>query len=198
MNIMFDMDGVLADFICGFTTLAAKMYGTPITTTHEQPKWDGFPGLTSLQIAVTWNRVKESTDFWANLGTLVGTQTLERINDLHVIHRVHFVTSRPGIDTYDQTVSWLESRGILTPQVLVVPNAACKGAAAAAINADYTVDDKAGNAVYVQYHVPGVKSYIIDRHYNQFNAEVIGSKVKRIWLMDEYLEDIEKHTAGLK
>ena len=192
MNIMIDMDGCLADFICGFTTLAAQIYGTPITETSEQPRWDGFVGLSPLQIHVTWQRVFESEDFWEQLGTLVGTRTLERIDDMQDHHRIHFVTSRQGIHTHDQTVSWLESRGILSPEVIIVPSAATKGHIAVGLGIDYCIDDKAGNAVYVQYHVPGIKSYILDRRYNQFDAEVIGSKVKRVSTVENYLDDIER------
>lgn len=196
MQIMVDIDGVLADFICGFTTLAAAMFGCPITTTSEQPKWDGFPGMTALQINLVWKRVKTSTDFWNRLGSLVGDKTFDRISELQVDHRVHFVTSRHGLAAHDQTVGWLEERGILSPEVLVVPSADSKGHAAAAIHADYSIDDKAGNAVYVQYHVPSVKSYILNRQYNQFDPEVLGSKVKRVNDVVDFIADIENVTMA--
>ena len=198
MNIMFDMDGCLADFIRGFTGLAAVMFGCPITTTHEQPKWDGFPGMTALQINLVWKRVKLGTDFWSRLGSLVGDETFTRIENLQEDHHLYFVTSRPGIRTHDQTVGWLEERGILSPEVLVVPTAASKGHAAAAIGAEYCLDDKAGNAVYVQYHVPGIKSYILNRKYNQFDPEVIGSKVKRVNQVGDFISDIELVTEAKK
>ena len=198
MNIMFDMDGCLADFICGFTTLAAAMFGCPITTTHEQPKWDGFPGMSALQVNLVWKRVRTMSDFWQRLGSLVGDETFERISQLQDEHRVHFVTSRQGVVTYEQTISWLEERGILSPEVLVVPTAASKGHAAAAIHAEWAIDDKAGNAVYVAYHVPGIKSYIVNRKYNQFDPEVIGSKVKRVGQVGDFLSDIENVTMVRK
>ena len=89
-------------------------------------------------------------------------------------------------------MAWLEERHIYSPEVIVVPSAATKGNIAVGLNVQYSIDDKAGNAVYVQYHVPGIKSYIIDRKYNQFDAEVLGSKVKRVKAVDEFLDDIEK------
>jgi len=191
MNIMFDMDGCLADFIYGFTSLAAVMFGCAVTRTSEQPKWDGFPGITTRQINMVWERVKRSPDFWNRLDSLVDDPTFNRISDMQHEHRVHFVTSRQGVSTHDQTVAWLEERGIMSPEVVIIPSAASKGHMAAALQIEYAIDDKAGNAVYVGYHVPGVHSYILDRKYNQFDPEVIGSKVKRVWCVDEFLNDIE-------
>jgi len=198
MNIMFDMDGCLADFIRGFTGLAAVMFGCPVTTTHEQPLWDGFPGMNALQITLVWKRIKVSTDFWNRLGSLVGDRTFERIDQLQEDHHIQFVTSRQGIHAHDQTVAWLEERNIVSPEVLIVPTAASKGHAAAAIHAEYCIDDKAGNAVYVQYHVPSIHSYILNRRYNQFDHEVIGSKVKRVGQVGDFISDIENVTMARK
>lgn len=67
MNIMFDLDGVLADFVYGFTALANKNYGTPITPTSGQPSWYGFPGLDTHVIDSTWYTLKQDGTFWVGL-----------------------------------------------------------------------------------------------------------------------------------
>ena len=55
------------------------------------------------------------------------------------------------------------------------------------------IDDKAGNAVYAEYHNKDRRdfnSYVLDRPYNQFDAEVIGSRVRRVSTVERYLSDI--------
>ena len=101
MNVMFDLDGCLADFIKGFTTLASNLFGTPITDTHEQPKWDGFPGMMSLQMQITWKHVNESQSFWHELDPLVTPEMFKRINALQRFHHIYFATSSlSGSDSF--------------------------------------------------------------------------------------------------
>ncbi len=190
--VMFDVDGVLADFVYSFTVLANRLYGTPVTLTDDQPRWDGFPGMTPEQIDETWAVINRSPDFWTNVKPAVATHTFDRINSLQDKANVYFTTNRKdyGTDTAGQTWQWLQDNGVLLPSVVLVEK---KGELARSINADFLIDDKAGNAIYAAYHAaPKLKSYILDRPYNQFDNNVIGSKVTRVYTVKDFLDDVEK------
>jgi len=59
------------------------------------------------------------------------------------------------------------------------------------VGATHALDDKAGNALAIQYMAPGTKSYLLDAPYNQFDHEVVGSKVIRVKTVDTFLDDLE-------
>lgn len=115
----------------------------------------------------------------------------KRINALQLTHDVYFVTARPGLDVKRQTETWLRLQGIEDPTVVISSK---KGEMAKAIGADFSIEDKAGNAVYVSYQSPG-KSYLVNRPYNQFSHEMLGSKVIRIKEIEQFLIAIEMEDA---
>src|SRR5690242_5772667 len=115
MKIVFDVDGVLADFIGGFTAVASDMFpGVPVTRTHEQPSWHGFPGMTDAQIAAVWEHVKRSDSFWLALSPLMTPAEAYRISKLWG-HDVYFCTARVGKEAKAQTEEWLSGHGIYRP-----------------------------------------------------------------------------------
>ena len=189
--VLFDIDGVLADFVKGFTTLASRMFeGVPITETVNQPKWDGFPGMTDKQIAAVWAEIDTGRPFWSELEPMATEYELERIDQLTSFADVYFTTARRGEGALFQTKAWLHDRAIWNPNIILVHK---KGEVAKALNATFMIDDKAGNAVYAEYHNKDrwdFQSYVLDRPYNRFDAEVIGSKVKRVSTVERYLNDI--------
>jgi hypothetical protein len=146
--VMFDVDGVLAEFILGFTTLAHDMFpDVPITTTPEQPKWDGFPGMTREQVNLVWREIEKSNKFWAELPALPIPHG--DICDLQLRAQVYFVTNRKGLNVVEQTKRWLWNNGIECPDVMA---AGLKGEIARGLNANYMLDDKAGNVLHAYYH----------------------------------------------
>lgn len=189
--VLFDIDGVLADFVKGFTQYARRFFPeTPITPTAEQPKWDGYPGLTPEETEIVWEHVNKDPLFWYSLPPLATEDEFLSLNLLTLQAQVYFTTARHGDGVIRQTREWLYDQGVYSPSVILVKH---KGEIARALDANFLIDDKAGNAVYAEYHNKGRKgfqSYLIDRPYNQFDAGVIGSKVKRIKRVEEYLDDI--------
>ena len=191
-RIIFDVDGVLANFILGFTTLGNKEYNTPIVSTEQHEKWGAFPGLDPEKEAVLWEVVKKfETCFWANLLPLVSPSVMLRINDLIACgEEVYFVTSRPGEYAKQQTEQWLAQRGIRNPTVIVSSK---KGEAAAMLGADYCLDDKAENAWCVAWLSPKTKSFLLNRKYNQYDPDAFGSsKVRRVDTVEEFLDIVVK------
>lgn len=184
-TLILDVDGVLADFVYGFTRLANKLFGSPVYGTLHQRSWDKFDGLDRHQIAEVWAEVRESPDFWFSLPTLTKSEDFERINNFP--GSVYFVTSRPGRDPKTQTEEWLIDCGVERPTVLVSSK---KGEAASILSASAMLDDKAGNVIFSQYFAPKTIPYIIDRPYNKFDGEVIGSKVIRVATVGEFLDRV--------
>ena len=188
--IMFDMDGVLADFICGFTSLAHDLFGYNSYSTESQQKWD-FDHMQERHVREVWDEIKASSTFWTDLPSLMSGNEQLRLEQLCARYDVYFCTSRPGIRTREQTQGFLEARGVYNPAVIVLPTLATKGEMAHALGAEYSIEDKAGNAVCIDY-MSKAKSYLIDRPYNQFNHEALGSNVRRIITLEQYFDDIEE------
>ena len=187
---MFDMDGVLADFVAGFTALAHDKFGYEQYGTIKQPRWD-FDHMQERHVGEVWDEILNSYTFWSGLPSMMSGDDTLRLRDLCDRREVYFCTSRPGIRTREQTQCFLEQRGVENAAVIVLPTHATKGEMAHALSAEYSIEDKAGNAVCISY-MSEATSYLIDRPYNQFNHEALGSKVRRVTTLEQYFDDIEE------
>lgn len=182
MIVQFDVDGVLADFIGGFCRVYAREHGCAFPIPYEVIRWD------DLWNEEVWAHIKGSDSFWRELPSLATQTELERIARLaYDWDTVYFVTNRPGRFVHFQTVRWLEKRSIFRPTVIVT---AKKAEFAVAAGVDYAIDDKAGNAVAIQYIAPKTKSYLLDAPYNRFDHAVLGSKVIRVKAVSEFLDAV--------
>lgn len=196
MRVIFDIDGVLADFVYGFTSLAHEMYGSPVYGTLSQKEWEKFDELDKKQIDSVWKRINKNPEFWMSLPALATHGELQHVNYFAGNNDVYFVTSRhPYPGTKTATEVWLRNYvGILMPTVILSNR---KGEIANVIKADALLDDKAGNPIAVQYISQRTTPYIVDRPYNQFDHNVVGTKVRRVKSVDEFLTALE-HTAQYK
>lgn len=115
-TIILDIDGVLADFVWGFTTKSGGMFGKPATPYGNggQPDWNFSrgSGLSSKQVSAVWEQIKLSPSFWESL-PLLATET-----DLLELHRLErqginlvYMTGRMGVDAKRQTANWLAHYG---------------------------------------------------------------------------------------
>lgn len=194
--IMFDVDGVLCDFVLGFTTLANKLFPeVPITGTHNQPSWTGFPNMTQDQINATWQQATETRGFLEGLRPLWKPEEKEAIHrDLLGIedgHDLYFVTSRHGKYAKDETENWIRKTFFgIHPTVILCKN---KGEFAKAVGCGYSIEDKASNASCIDWLTHGkTKSYLLDRPYNRLAPEYLASGVIRINSLQDYLDIILK------
>lgn len=181
MKIMFDVDGVLADFVLGYTILAKKMgIMDTATNTHQQLEWD------SLDNDKVWDKINNALpNFFETLKPLIPLETFNSIRMLSWNNDIYFVTSRKATDAKHQTEVWLSSWGITNPTVII---SKYKGDFARAVGIDYSIEDKLENAYCIGILSPTTKSYLIDRPYN---ASVIHTKkVIRIDTVDEYIRRI--------
>lgn len=192
MRVVLDVDGVLADFILGFTTLANQMFGSPVYTTLEQKTWDAFDGLTNEQHTRVLEATAQSRTFWQDLPAIASPAELARLAAAAPGHDFYFVTSRIGTGVKAQTETWLRRHGFSTPTVILSD---AKGEIAKAVRADALLDDKAGNAVFTQYYSRATTVYLIDRPYNRFDPAVLGSKIIRVRDLNEFLDRIDSAAA---
>lgn len=189
-TIQFDVDGVLADFVLGFTRLARQMFGNSVTvlSTHEVENWNDF-GLSPEQMAEVWQRISGMNFFWSTLPALASASIFESISRLGEDYNVVFVTDRHGglISPQWQTVGWLRNQGVMRPNVVIARN---KGQVAAAIGADYSIEDKPSNATAIAKFAPACQSFLINRKYNQEGIVGFFDDVRRIDTISEFLEEV--------
>jgi len=192
--VMWDVDGVLANFQRGYHKLANEMFGTKIDPDYVPDTWDWLEEtIGSEKVDRIWNRIKQDKNFWAELDPLVSRDEQAKIRELTQHHTMYFVTSRVGATAKQQTERWLSiyfGVNLNTPTVLISTR---KADAANALNADYTIDDKAGNVLAVYYNSPANrKVYVYDAPYNQFNSHTMGNRVRRVHTVAKFLKDIEE------
>jgi len=188
---MFDVDGVLADFDLAFTTLAHKMFGTPIISTVDQKEWSFRTILSTKEQSAVWDVLKNTPQWWASLEPLVSPNTFMKINYLCRHNEVYFITNRmhnlssPGV----QTQEWLIAYGITrNPRVIVTKD---KGEACKVMNIDYSLEDNWGNACAIHWMSEGTKSFLINRRYNEKARGIIPEGIIRVDTVVDFLDRTE-------
>lgn len=175
--VQFDVDGVLADFGAGYDALCLKLgFVAPGPDAPWDAKWE----------REVWAEIRSSLTFWEELPLLAPAPVMRRIADLTA--DVYFVTARPGRQTKWQTERWLYEHEVRDATVIV---SAKKAEFAQAVGVTHAIDDKAGNAVAIQYMSRATSSYLLDACYNRFDQSVLGTKVKRVLTVSEFLRDVE-------
>lgn len=193
MVIMWDVDGVLANFTHGYHSLANEMFDANISL-EQPPTWDWLEDtIGSEKVGRIWNRIKQDPNFWRNLPSLVDDSIWDRIVKLDADQ--YFVTSRVGETAKLQTEDWLFGRmwqfdPDLCPITVVMSSR--KADAANALKANYTIDDKLGNVLAVYYNSPPERRvYVYDTPYNQMDTRIAGNRVRRVSTVSQFLDDIE-------
>ena len=190
-KIIFDVDGVLSDFVVPFTQLAKDMGFVDKTWSTTEQKYYDFRPLTPDQVKVLFDAIVESRDFWETLPPLVNKETFVSIDELCHEESVLFATARnsDAKDPGEQTHRWLINQGICHPNVIVTKR---KGDVARAFEADYLIDDKLENAWAVHWisDSPQTKVYLLDQPYNQCSPDLGPKKVTRIYSVDEFITTV--------
>jgi 5'(3')-deoxyribonucleotidase len=190
-TIQFDVDGVLADFVLGFTQVSNKFFGSPLQKTAEIASWSDW-GLETKQVNEVWKYISTEPNFWRDLPPLVSPTVFEYINELSAVHHVVFVTHRVcGFPSPQfQTQQFLIKNGVHAPNVVLARN---KGAVAQAINANFSIEDKLENAEQIHVESKAV-SYLVNRPYNQtMTGELFdrGYGVIRVNTVSEFLAEVQ-------
>jgi len=191
--IQWDMDGVLVDFSKGFTTLANKLFGTKIVSDETQLDWNFRFELTPEQRNQVWFELQATDRWWTDLEPLVDASIRNRIQNLSLEYDCYFVTNRfsertpPGI----QTVHWLNEHGIPNARVIL---SKYKGEMARLLGVTHSLEDNWDNAGYIYCIAdsPQVKSYLLNRPYNQALRGQVPEKLIRLNSVSEFLDICER------
>ena len=188
--IMFDVDGVLANFTTAFTTVGNRLFDTPIVDNHEQPTWDFRESLTQGQQNQIWKEIKTINNWWESLLLLVPYGTFYDINISTLKHEVYFVTHRMHSLTPagEQTVNWLKTHGISNPRVIVSKH---KGEIAKAVGANFSLEDNWGNACAIHWLAEDCESVLIERLYNAKARDVIPKNIRVVPTVNDFLKYME-------
>lgn len=188
--IAFDLDGVLANFIRGFTRIGNRLFRTPVgdATSHQAWMFEHFPelGLDKSMCEEIWRQLDKSPTFWADLDPM-NTSVMDRING---IQNKIFVTNRRGIDPQGQSEAFLERWGVTNPRVVV---AADKGRVAQEYGITAIIDDYYPNVVDVKTAVPNAFAALLYVPYNKVHHdEWLQSHCGDIVLsVDQYIDACE-------
>lgn len=189
-TIIFDVDGVLADFVLGFTQAAgaAKPWGSAV----NDGLWDFSDRFTKAVINATWEVIKNDPWWWRGLPPLVSSEVFDQIEELSRTHQVLFVTARVSYHNAQyQTHRWLQDHGIISPDVVVTHR---KGDIAKAVGASFHIDDKPENVAYVHWTADNqpCRSYFLERPPTAEKSLWLPANVKRVTDVSEFIQDIKE------
>ena len=165
MRVGIDVDGVVADFVLSFTSLAKEMgLVKEVYPTAQQKDWS-FPFDTNP----VWERVKASYNWWMTLQPLVSLTEIAHLNAALMAHDIYFVTSRPrtlGLSAERQTACWLEGIGVSVVMATVIATkTGTKGALMKSLDIDVAIDDYILNLEDIDQH--GIKAFARSWSYNE-------------------------------
>ena len=189
-TIVFDIDGVLADFIKGALDVARCLgYSTPHITTREHQHWDVYPGLDEKGVEDTWKYITDHPEFWSDLTPLAMQEELEIIEGLiEDGHRVYFATNRNKPGALEATQDWLQYFIGGSCNVVITHR---KGEFCKVVDADYYIDDKSENVDCAIWMTDKkTKAYVITRPYNSGVYAPHSKSARRVSTLTEFLEDI--------
>lgn len=190
-TIVFDLDGVLADWSTGFSRWAQSVYPyVPIVTHAECSAWDVRPGMTSEMERVIWDLIKQDARFWEELPCLATDRELSGIYNL-IANRytVYFATNRKTPVALRATRSWLSKHVDTNSLDIVITHR--KGEFCKVVDADYYIDDKSENVDCAIWMTDKkTKSYVIDRPYNSGIYAPHSKSARRVSTLTNFLEDV--------
>lgn len=164
--VVFDIDGVLADFTWGFSGLLEGKNRSQGT----QPTWQ-YEKASSFQVSQAWKYIDTSKTFWQGLPPIVTESEAHDVCELAKQFSVIYMTGREdrGNDTLGQTERWLRSMEMPKGEVILRGD---KANAIHHLELDVVgiIDDKPDTLVSLFQE--GHPVYARDWAYNRWVAEV--------------------------
>lgn len=130
-TLVFDIDGVLANFNLGYGRLLTKVGGDKLPKGWEENPafpamwdWDDAAGYTPEVTTKVWKKyiMQQGSDFWKTLEPLpTARETLMHLNGLvkKGVAECYFLTNRMGHNVKLQTEEFLYANGLDYPTVLI-------------------------------------------------------------------------------
>lgn len=182
-HVGFDLDGVIADWVQGYTKYSNKRNGTPVlkTETDNIPEFSMYP----------WYQPKEEfvdtfMEWVKTPGAFVRIPDVSIKNTKAAYHTnrnfvTTYITARapPISDVYDQTRAWLDRRG-LTGRLFVSNN---KGRLCSDLGIDYYIDDKPENLLDIEQQSPRTNPVLMRRTYQ---SKVVQDRFANVSSVAEY------------
>lgn len=193
MRVGFDVDGVLANFCFGYERLFVEVTGRNTFAPYEPEigpiSWN-WPtehyGYTVEETTEVWNRIKNSREFCQGLRALPDAAKLAKwLLTNSSKHDIYFITSRVGPYAKSATENWLYWLFGYVPTVLIA-RGELKAQVCVGLGLELFVEDNIDNARGIA--AAGVKTYLIDRAYNQGELPI---NVVRCYSISAALETIK-------
>ena len=170
--IALDVDGVICDFLLGFTTAANQMDSSlPIMSDGQASEWNLEPWYCDKKtLSRIWKYIRDNRPFfWTELEPLVGSDIFCKL--VYAPVDVYFITARVEIGyitAQRQTVAWLRrifnqyNQGYhgFIPQVICSNR---KMEVCDVLNVAYYLDDKPDNLL--GFGEIGTKGYLLYKPY---------------------------------
>lgn len=187
MRVMFDLDGVLADWILAFTALANQIQPgcIPVWQGDECPHWLGREHFTPPEMYdEAWRVLLDTPCWWETVPPLVSKDVFQRVNRLCMSQEVYFITDRHHNrgGALKQTANWLTAQGISWPFVVLTGE---KWEACRVLKIDFSLEDRWENALDITTNSPRTRSFLLDRLYNR---ERVGPRVKTVRDFVDFVE----------
>lgn len=172
MKVMFDVDGVLAEFTESFTRLAFQhgLY-KKIVKGKDQATWafDSENGDKMDEQAV-WDIIDNSMNWWCTLNPMATEKEIDMLVDwmANKKNTAYFMTARKntvGSNADLQTRFWLKSIGIDTERWQVIAGVKDKGKLCKERDITIGIDDKPSNLISL--YNAGVTPIVMDYQYNR-------------------------------
>jgi uncharacterized HAD superfamily protein len=179
MNLGFDIDGVIADFVTAFIELVQEKYGISLTKEeiycHDLNLVLGITKVERNQLITETLR----KDLALNKGA---KEALAKL--LSEGHNIYLLTARYGA-LLDETKTWLEKKGIVYTQLLHL----CEGQKYLTdINIDLIVEDCLLDALEWTQKISNV--LVFNHPWNQ--TKNVRKLIKRVYSWDEIYGEIQQ------
>ncbi len=183
-TLVFDVDGVLADFCYGFSELAIRRFHQPLMAPYSsggQPDWNWgeYPGIPIHVIDSMWAFIQESEIFWRDLLPLVPRGEIKDMKATCQPFDVIYMTARPGDTAKQQTEGWLVDYGFPAGRVIIQTDKpkGCLQLQEAGATVVGILDDRPG--VVVDLYEDGWPVTIRDAQYNRVTTADVSAHRRR-------------------